>query len=230
MVMAPLVPSATTVTETRSSSTRGSAPSALAGVDARVTPPGPVVSFTYELGMRRTHGIFRPRRLMCCGQKVHLDLIVSPPRIIPACGSTVMVDASFSGMSHSYSTLMRDRLVTSTSRAVTAPTHVGLNTNELSNPILSFGTCPCARTSNATAFSVEPLSAHVKISRCASVSLASKRNVTRVNDLGSTTPLVGKHEKGDSPSSSATSETRLDGNSNPTAVSPSLVSASVWYE
>ena len=92
--------------------------------------------------MRRTHGIFSPRRLICCGQKVHFDVIVSPPRIIPACGSTAMVDANFSGMSHSYSTLMRDRLVTSTSRAVTAPTHVGLNTKELSNPTLSFGTCP----------------------------------------------------------------------------------------
>mmetsp|Transcript_3189 Transcript_3189/g.12823 ORF Transcript_3189/g.12823 Transcript_3189/m.12823 type:complete len:206 (+) Transcript_3189:652-1269(+) len=192
--MAPLVPSAVTETCTRSSRALGSprpAPDAPRAEEAPSVDAPSFSLFSYELGTRRLSATLNPSRLIFRGQNVQCDCTVSPPRIIPPAGLTLSTSASVSGMLHSYSTLMRLTLVTSTSLAATAPTQVGLNTNASFSPTRSLGKNPRARASSASACSVDPLSAHTNGSRRGVSSFASNRNVTSANDRGLTTPFVG---------------------------------------
>ena len=233
IAIAPEVPSATIDTVTRSvfASDGEWSSIALAGVPTRGVGAALAAPPSYEWGTRNTSGTLAPMRFTRLGMNVQVLLIVSPPRIIPAGGVTRSVLWSFGGIAHSYRTLIRDTLVTSTSRAVTAPTHVGLKTNESSLPTRSFGTWPCARTSSSRQNVLDPFRAHTRSSRWGSQSEASKRNVMSANDFGPTTPLVGDAANRLSAKSAASGDpTRFEGNSNPTLTSPSFTSAKVWYE
>ena len=210
-------------------STRSSTVPAPTNASRRPVAPG---SDTSPFGTRSSSGILNPNFRDLFGQKVQVDLIVWSPRIIPACGDTPNTFASLSGMAHSYSTLMRLALRISISRVAAAPTHVGVKTNALPSPTVTRGTCPRALTSSVMARSGKPLRTQCICSLCGSVSVASNRKVTSVKDLGGTAPLDGWHENGEAyPVFSSTSKpdpNALAGNSNPTAVSPSLRSAMVW--
>ena len=220
----PEVPSAWMQTSTRSSTV-----DAPAKASRRPVAPG---SDTSESGTRSTSGIVKPNFRDLFGRKVHVDLIVWSPRINPACGDTSRTFASLSGIAHSYSTLMRLALRISISRVAEAPTQVGVKTKELESPTVTRGVCPRALTSNVSARSGRPFRTQCICSLCGSVSVASNRNVTSVNDLGGTDPLDGWHENGDEcPVSSSISKPGgplLAGNSKPTVVSPSFLSAIVW--